>query len=101
MDHGDLAWMLLCSAMVLLMTPALAFFYSGFTKRKNTVNTIMSCIFTLGLASILWVLVGFSLSFSGDLGGIIGNLNWFGMNFNGLADKTLPYPNTLSFALFQ
>lgn len=101
MNHGDIAWMLVCSALVLLMTPGLSFFYSGLTKRKNSVNTILSCAFTLGLASILWVLFGFSLSFSGDIGGMIGNLNWAGMNFNGLTDQTLAYPNTLSFAIFQ
>ena len=59
MNHGDMAWMLICSAMVLLMTPGLAFFYSGMAKRKNSVNTIMSSALALGLASILWVLVGF------------------------------------------
>jgi Amt family ammonium transporter len=100
-NHGDIAWMLICSAMVLLMTPALAMFYSGLAKRKNSVNTIMSCAFALGLASVLWVLVGFSLSFSGDFGGVIGNLNWLGMNFDGFKDMTLPYPNTMTFAIFQ
>ncbi len=101
MNHGDFAWMLTCSALVFLMTPGLAFFYSGMTKRKNSINTILSCALTLGLASILWVLVGFSLSFSGDTGGFIGNLNWFGMNFDTLKDQTLAYPNTLTFAIFQ
>lgn len=101
MNHGDFAWMLTCSALVFLMTPGLAFFYSGMTKRKNSINTILSCALTLGLASILWVLVGFSLSFSGDSGGVIGNLNWFGMNFDTLKDQTLAYPNTLTFAIFQ
>jgi Amt family ammonium transporter len=101
MDHGDVAWMLLCSALVFIMTPGLALFYSGLAKRKNTINTIMSSAFVLGLASILWVLVGFSLSFSGDVGGIIGNLRWFGMNFDGFTDMTLPYPNTMTFAIFQ
>jgi Amt family ammonium transporter len=101
MNHGDMAWMLVCSAMVLLMTPGLAFFYAGMTKRKNSVNTIMSCAFALGLASVLWVLIGFSLSFSGDNGGFIGNLNWFGMNFNDMKNRTYAYPNTLAFAIFQ
>jgi ammonium transporter len=101
MNHGDAAWMLLSSALVFLMTPALALFYSGLAKRKNAINTIMSCALTLGLASIMWILVGFSLSFSGDTGGVIGNLNWFGMNFDGFKDVTYPYPNTLAFAIFQ
>ncbi len=93
--------MLTSSALVLLMTPGLAFFYGGFVKRKNIINTLMSSVILMGVASVLWVLVGFSLSFSGDIAGIIGNLKWVGMNFDGFADKTLPYPNTLTFAVFQ
>lgn len=101
MNHGDMAWMLTSSALVLIMTPGLAFFYGGLVKRKNVVNTIMMSAILMGLASVLWVLIGFSLSFSGDLGGIIGNLKWFGMNFNTLTDTTYAYPNTLMFAIFQ
>jgi ammonium transporter, Amt family len=101
MDHGDVAWMLTSSALVFIMTPGLAFFYGGLVKRKNIINTIMSSVVLMGIASLLWVLVGFSLSFSGDTAGVIGNLRWLGMNFNGLSDTTLPYPNTLTFAIFQ
>jgi Amt family ammonium transporter len=101
MDHGDFAWMLVCSALVFIMTPGLAFFYGGLVKRKNVVNTIMSSAVMMGVGSILWVLIGFSLSFSGDIGGVIGNLNWFGLNFDTFADTTHPYPNTLVFAIFQ
>lgn len=101
MDHGDVAWMLTSSALVLIMTPGLAFFYGGLVKRKNIINTILSSVILMGLGSVLWVLIGFSLSFSGDLGGIIGNLKWFGLNFDTMKDMTLPYPNTLSFAIFQ
>lgn len=101
MDHGDVAWILTSSSLVLIMTPGLAFFYGGLVKRKNIINTIMSSVILMGLASILWVLVGFSMSFSGDVGGIIGDLKWFGLNFDSLTDKTLAYPNTLAFAVFQ
>ena len=101
MDHGDVAWLLTSSALVFIMTPGLAFFYGGMVKRKNVINTIMSSAFLMGTASILWVLIGFSLSFSGDVGGIIGNTKWFGLNFNTLTDTTLAYPNTLVFAIFQ
>lgn len=101
MDHGDVAWILTSSALVLIMTPGLAFFYGGLVKRKNIINTIMSSVVLMGLSSILWVLVGFTLSFSGDVGGIIGNLKWFGLNFNSMTDTTLAYPNTLAFAIFQ
>jgi len=101
MDHGDISWMLISSALVLLMTPGLAFFYGGMVKRKSVVNMIMSSAIMMGIGSVMWVLVGFSLSFSGDIGGVIGNLNWFGLNFDTLTDVTLPYPNTLIFAIFQ
>ena len=101
MDHGDVAWILTSSALVFIMTPGLAFFYGGLVKRKNILNTIMSSAMLMGIASILWVLIGFSLSFSGDSAGIIGDFNWFGLSFNGLTDTTLPYPNTLAFAIFQ
>jgi Amt family ammonium transporter len=101
MDHGDVAWILTSSALVFIMTPGLAFFYGGLAKRKNVVNTIMMSAILMGIGSLLWVLVGFTLSFSGDIGGIVGNLNWFGLNFDTLNDTTLPYPNTLTFAIFQ
>lgn len=101
MDHGDVAWMLTSSALVLIMTPGLAFFYGGLVKRKNIINTIMSSVVLMGIGSLMWVLVGFSLSFSGDNFGIIGDLHWFGLNFDTLGDTTLAYPNTLTFAIFQ
>jgi Amt family ammonium transporter len=101
MDHGDVAWILTSSALVMIMTPGLAFFYGGLAKRKNVINTIMSSVILMGLASILWVLIGFSMSFSGDVGGVIGDLKWFGLNFDTFTDTTLAYPNTLAFAVFQ
>ena len=101
MNHGDMAWLLMSSALVFIMTPGLAFFYGGLVKRRNVINTIMSSAIMMGVGSILWVLVGFSLSFSGDVGGIIGDLKWVGLNFDTFADTTLPYPNTLAFAIFQ
>ncbi len=100
MDSGAVAWMLTSSALVFIMTPGLAFFYGGLVKRKNVVNTIMSSAVLMGVGSILWVLLGFSLSFSGT-GPVIGDLNWFGLNFDSLTDTTLAYPNTLTFAIFQ
>ncbi len=101
MDHGNVAWILTSSALVFIMTPGLAFFYGGLVKRKNVVNTMMSSVIIIGIAAILWVLIGFSLSFSGDIGGVIGDFKWFGLNFDSFTDATLPYPNTLAFAIFQ
>lgn len=102
LNSGDISWMLTSSALVLLMTPGLAFFYGGLVRRKNVVNTMLSSVSIMGLASILWVLIGFSLSFSGDSGGVIGNLKWFGMTAVGLEPGPFaPTIPNLSFAIFQ
>ena len=100
-NSGDIAWMLTSSALVLVMTPGLAFFYGGMVKRKNAINTMMSSAFIMGLASILWVLVGFTLSFSGGAGGFLGNLNWFGLRLTEGPASTAYAPTTLCFAIFQ
>ena len=99
-NSGDIAWMLTSSAMVLLMTPGLALFYGGMVKRKNMINTVMSSALVMGLATVLWILVGFSLSFSGN-GPIIGNLQWFGLNGIETTDALRYAPTTLTFAIFQ
>lgn len=100
-NSGDISWMLTSSALVLIMTPGLALFYGGMAGRKNTVNTVMSSAFIMGLASILWVLFGFSLSFSGGAGGIIGDFSWFGMNFTEDSAAAAYAPTTVCFAVFQ
>ncbi|MGW8114246.1 ammonium transporter [Caproicibacterium sp. NSD3] len=100
-NSGDIAWMLTSSALVLIMTPGLAFFYGGMVKRKNTVNTLMSSIFVMGLASLMWVLIGFSLAFSGGKGGVIGNLDWFCLNHTEGTANSVYSPTTLCFAIFQ
>ncbi|MFS0939865.1 ammonium transporter [Enterococcus casseliflavus] len=74
MNTGNIAFILICSGMVFLMTPALAFFYGGLERRKNILNTMMMVICTMGLASVLWVTLGYTLSFSGT-GSFIGNLD--------------------------
>ena len=99
-NTGDVAWMLTASAMVLMMTPGLAFFYGGMVKRKNVINTMMSSALMIGLGSVMWVLFGFSLSFSGS-GPIIGDLHWIGMNLTEGIDKTRYLPTTVTFAIFQ
>lgn len=73
MNAGSVAFIIICAALVFLMTPALAFFYGGLERRKNVLNTMFMAIVPLGLASILWVAIGYSLSFSGD-GTWIGDL---------------------------
>ena len=69
-DTGDTAWMLTASALVLLMTPGLAFFYGGLVRSKNTAATIMQSFVMMMVVSVVWVLWGYSLAFSGDIGGV-------------------------------
>ena len=102
MNAGDTAFILLCAAFVFIMTPGLAFFYGGMVRRKNVGNTMMQCVFIMGVSVIMWVLVGYALSFGGNHAGIIGGVKWFG--FNGVGMKPGPYASTipnLAFAAFQ
>ena len=103
-DKGDTAWMLVASAFVLLMTPGLAFFYGGMVNKKNVISTMLQSFVALGVVSILWVTVGFSLCFGESIGGIIGNPLTY-MNFKGVGlapnpefSDSIPF---LLFALFQ
>lgn len=102
MNAGDIGFILICSTLVFFMTPGLALFYGGLVRRKNVINTMISSIAIIGLAIVLWILFGFSLSFGGDHFGIIGDFRWFGLNKLGLDigpySSTLP---TLVFAVFQ
>ncbi|AVI50591.1 ammonia channel protein [Pukyongia salina] len=103
-DSGDTAWMIVASAFVLLMTPGLAFFYGGMVSKKSVISTMLQSFVALGVISVLWVLVGFSLAFGDSIGGIIGNpLTYF--NFKGVSlspnpefSDSIPF---LIFALFQ
>lgn len=79
LNSGDTGFMMIATAFVFFMTPGLAFFYGGLVRRKNVLNTMLSSFFIMGLASLMWVLVGYSLSFSGNCGGVIGNLKSFCM----------------------
>src|SRR5207245_9161672 len=84
-DSGDTAWVLAAAALVMLMTPALGFFYGGLVRRKNVLSTIMHSFFILCLISVQWVLCGYSLAFGPDTGHIIGGLAWIGLNGVGFA----------------
>ncbi|MDO5547375.1 MAG: ammonium transporter [Eubacteriales bacterium] len=102
MDSGSTAFIILCAALVFLMTPALAFFYGGLVRRKNVVNTMMSSIFIMGLASVLWVAIGYSLAFGGNTHGVIGTLQ--NVFLNGVGWEPGPYADGIPaqvFALFQ
>ena len=85
-DSGDTAWLLASAALVMIMTPALGFFYGGLVRRKNVLSTIMHSFFILCLISVQWVLWGYSLAFGPDFHGwgIIGDLSWVGLNTVGM-----------------
>ena len=103
-DSGDTAWMLVSSAFVLLMTPGLAFFYGGMVHRKHIISTMLQSFVALGVVSVVWVVVGFSLCFGESVGGVVGNpLTFLAFRGVGLAPNpdfapTIPF---LLFALFQ
>lgn len=88
-DSGNTAWVLTSAALVLFMTPGLAFFYAGMVRSKNVLGMLMQNFFSLGLVSVLWAAVGFSLAF-GDGGGFIGNFDFAGLKGLGDAALTLP-----------
>ena len=101
LDKADTAWMIVASALVLLMTPGLAFFYGGMVSKKNVISTMLQSFISLGVISLVWVFFGFSLSFGDSLGklGLIGNPFQY-LFFNNIGDKdsNIPY---LLFAIFQ
>jgi len=103
-NSGDVAWMLTASGLVLLMTPGLSFFYGGMVSFKNVVSTMLQSLVALGIISLVWVVVGFSLAFGDDIGGVIGNPMTFLM-FDGVGEAshaklsaTIPL---IVFAMFQ
>ena len=102
-SSGDTAWLLISAALVLLMTPALGFFYGGMVRKKNVLGTIMHSFWALCLISVVWVLWGYSMSFGPSIHGIIGNLKWFGLNGVGEGPSTVGSPKVpaLAFMAFQ
>jgi Amt family ammonium transporter len=98
-DKGDTAWILVSTALVMLMTPGLALFYGGMVRGKNVLGTIMHSFFILCLISIQWVLWGYTLAFGEDVGGIVGALNYLGLRGVGQEPNgTIPH---LAFMGFQ
>ena len=102
-SSGDTAWILISSAMVMLMTPGVALFYGGMVRRKNVLSTLMMSFAALGLVGLLWILYGYSLGFGSDVGGLIGRLDFIGLRQVGqepspVYASTVPY---LAFMVFQ
>lgn len=99
-NSGDTAWVLTSSCLVLLMTPGLALFYGGMVRKKNLLSTMFQSFISMSVISLIWVIVGFSLSFGESLGGFIGNpLTYFGFQNVGLAPNGA-FAATIPFALF-
>src|SRR5438132_678360 len=99
---GDTAWLLASAALVMLMTPALGFFYGGLVRRKNVLATIMHSFFILALISVQWVLWGYTLAFGPDHGGLIGGLDWLALR--GVGQDPGPYAPTVpheAYMVFQ
>ncbi|MFH1484583.1 MAG: ammonium transporter [Chloroflexota bacterium] len=103
MNAADTVWVLVSSAMVMLMTPGLALFYGGMVRRKNVLSTIMMSFVLIAMVSILWVLYGYSLGFGPDIGGVIGRLDWIGLTGVGQepSDVYAPTVPHLAFMIFQ
>jgi Amt family ammonium transporter len=101
-NSGDTAWMLTSAALVLFMTPGLALFYGGMVRSKNVLAMLMKNYVAMGIVSVTWVAIGFSLAFSGDVGHVIGNLNLWGLRDLGLGNDLfgLTVPDS-AYAMFH
>ncbi|HSA51093.1 MAG TPA: ammonia channel protein, partial [Yinghuangia sp.] len=103
MDTGNTAFVLLSAALVMLMTPGLAFFYGGMVRVKSVLNMLMMSFICLAVVTVLWVLYGFSMAFSTDaFGGLVGNLDWYGFRDIGVNELWDGYSVPIvAFAIFQ
>ena len=98
-NSGDTALVLISAALVCLMTPGLAFFYGGLVRKKNVLTIMMQSFISMGIVTFIWVFGGFSLAFGKDIGGIIGNLQFFGLHGVGLTPNS-SYGPTIPFLVF-
>ena len=99
-DSGDTAFILLCTALVCLMTPGLAFFYGGLVRRKNVLTIMMQSFISMGVIAVIWIFGGFSLAFGPDVGGVIGDITYhFALDKVGAAPSS-DYATTVPFLLF-
>jgi len=88
MDPGDIAWVLIATSLVMLMTPALGFFYAGLVRRKNLLSTLVQCLIIFAVVSIVWTIIGYSLVFGPSIHGVVGDLSYFMLNGVGAAPNT-------------
>ncbi len=103
MNSADTSFILICAALVMFMTPGLALFYGGMVRSKNVLATIMQSFIMLGLVSIVWAVIGYTLAFGTDIGGLIGGLDFFALNGVGMDTTGSPADNLphLLFMIFQ
>jgi len=99
-NSGDIAWLITSTALVMLMTPALGFFYGGLVRKKNLVSTIAQCFIIFAVISIIWAVYGYSLAFGPSLGGVIGNLSLAGLAGIGIHNVTPALAATIPTLLF-
>jgi len=99
-NSGDIAWLITSTALVMLMTPALGFFYGGLVRKKNLVSTIAQCFIIFAVISIIWAVYGYSLAFGPSVGGVIGNLSLAGLSGIGIHDVTPALAATVPTLLF-
>ncbi|MDT8715139.1 ammonium transporter [Clostridium sp. 19966] len=100
LNIGDSSFVFTCTVLVMLMTPGLALFYSGMVRRKNALSTTMHSYVTMGIVSIQWILIGYTLAFGADHGGLIGGFNFFGLNGVGI-NPNADYAGTIPQSLFM
>lgn len=100
-SSSDIAWVLISSALVFLMTPGLAFFYGGMVHRKNVISTMIKSVVAAGVVGVIWVVVGFSLSFGESINGIIGNPSTFAFYQGVKGGAAWPAANTIPLTLFS
>jgi ammonium transporter, Amt family len=101
MAVGDIAWISTATALVMLMTPALGFFYSGLVRKKNLVSTLIQCLIIFAVSSLVWTFWGYSLTFGTSVGGVIGDLSLVGLNnigINTISSYATKIPELLFFA---
>lgn len=102
-DTGDTAFIMICTALVMIMTPGLALFYGGMVRRKNVLSIILQCFAAMALVSVQWVLIGYTIGFGPDVNHLLGSFQWLGLNGIGL-DPNPDYSATIPhqvFVLFQ
>jgi Amt family ammonium transporter len=99
LDSGDIAWMIVATGLVMIMTPALGFFYGGLVRKKNLVSTLVQCLAIFALVSLIWALWGYGLALGPSTFGIIGSLDYIGLNNVGLAPNP-NYSNTIPELLY-